>query len=196
MSTITRRAALGGVASLPIAGVSGASAATSTVVETSTPEHPWDIARRLACELSDVLSANGPDGFGPAGEWYAEIYPVSDQGYDVMFVSIEASRQRHSCVSPLLQRLIRTHRNAREAFEAAINASDSVILGRSPSKAARRRVDRAQKHDDEALTAICAFSPQGHADAVAKAKYLRKFVRWGELTTDQIMAIACAGALS
>ena len=68
-----------------LAGAPAAVVAT-TLPAIAAPEHPWEKARRLARELSNVLDECS------GGRWYAEIYPASSGPYACGFGDIDARR--------------------------------------------------------------------------------------------------------
>lgn len=176
-------------------GVAGVSAALPTVSEATEPatQHPWEMARLLAYELSHVLAKDLGDARSPAGKWFAEIFPAGGRlGYEIQFSNIAARRLRHVSISFPFQQLVDRHKAARANFLDACEKTDRAVLGREPSKAAWRRLRRAEKAEIAALTAVCAFPPHGRADAIAKVRHLRKFVKGGDLTAKQVMAIANA----
>ncbi|MGB3418745.1 MAG: hypothetical protein WBA36_18885 [Mesorhizobium sp.] len=189
---ITRRAAL----AVAGAGLTTALTGVDVSVATPAPEHPWDKARRLAGELSEVL-AEGNGGFdGPSGKWSAQVYPSGHSDYPVGFMNISSHEwPRHNVTLPC-KKVIDAHRKARKAFEAACDGTDRKLLGREPSKAAVRRWNKASKAEEQALVDVCAFVPRGPADAKAKAKYLKTFIDWGELYERHILALAFAGVRS
>lgn len=199
---ITRRlflrqsAVVSTIYAMPTAALAADADAPTLAADAAPNEHPWDAASRLAHELSEVLATDGVAGWGPAGKWYAEVYPTSIRGHDVLFCNIKARNWSRAHVSQPFLQVVDAHKMARSAFEDACRDVDRTAIGREPSKAAWRRWRQAGKVENAALKDLCAFHPDGRADAMAKARYLRKYVASGELTADQIMALAYAGTWS
>lgn len=158
------------------------------------PEHPWVKARRLASELSQCLSEGDDDwGSGPGGEWLAEVYPAGSGEYCVGFGSISSREWPRCNVSFPMQQTIDAHMAALEALNNACDGIDRVKLCREPTKAARRRWDRASRAETLALSALCAAKPHGRADGIAKAAYMAKIGRkrlLDDLSLDDILALA------
>lgn len=185
MEKLTRRTALAAIPSL------GAAAILPVAAAAATPEHPWEKARRLGKELADVLAQDIGDGIGPGGEWYAEVHPAG-RDYNVMFGSIDAREWPRRNVSLPWQNLVAAHKAAWDAFGRSVDECDVP----SPSKAAERRWNRTNRAEEKALEAICAFRPHGAADARAKAAFIAPYIRRGELTPNQIMALNFSGVRS
>jgi len=184
MPKVSRRAALASLASIP------AVALPAVAASAAEPAHPWDRARTLAKQLSEVLAEN--TAAGPSGKCYAEIYPAGSSEYTVMFGDI-GSREyaRHNVTLPC-QDVIDRHKQARSAFEAAIAGVD-LPSGQKPTKAAKRLYDRTNAAEEAAMIAVCAFHPAGRADAAAKAAYLEKFIRFGEFQQEHLLELVNAG---
>lgn len=195
LPAINRRRLLGGIAAVSTASaVAGASAAAASAVTPSEPEHPWDKARRLADELAEVL-AEGDGSTGPGGEWYAMVHPLGTAQYPVCFGNMRSRDWAERNVSLPMRKVIEAHKEARTVFEASCTETD-VGPGKKPSKAAQRRYKRANKAELAALTAVCAFSPLGRADAKAKAQYLLPFCQYGELQDFQVEALITSAVRS
>lgn len=183
MEKITRRTAL---AAIPAMGTAAIVPATAQPVEN---EHPWEKVRRLARELSEALCEGDGAWTGPGGKWCADIYPADQRdGYPIGFGNIRAKERPRRNVSLPWQNLVAAHKDAWEAFGRAVDECD-LGPGIEPSKAAQRRWDRSNRAEERALEAICAFRPHGSADARAKAAFIAPYIRRGELTSDQIMAL-------
>jgi hypothetical protein len=198
-SEINRRRLLGGLATVTAASATvGATAAIAATYEESPetePLHPWERARNLAAELSAVLSEGDGAWGGPGGHWLAEVHPTGVEAA-IAFISISAREWPRRNVTLPMQKVIDAHKAARETFNAACSATDEVELGKPASKAAQRRWKNASRAEEAALTAVCAFTPRGAADARAKAAYLMPFCRYGELVDYQIEALIRSGARS
>lgn len=184
MDKITRRSAL----AVTGAGLTAALTGVSTSVAAAEKEHPWVKARRLAYELSETLAEGDGAWTGPGGEWYAEVQPAG-RNFPFLFGNIMAREEYARVVSLPCRDVIEAHRKAREVFCAACDGVDRIALGHEPSKAARRRYDKANQAEEDALVAVCAFHPTGSSDARAKVDYLMPFVQGGELYEHHITAL-------
>lgn len=171
----------------------GAVVVGTVVPAAADPEHPWEKARRLARDLSEALRDGDGAWSGPGEKWFAEVHPASDSGCNVLFGNIHARDWPRQNISASCREVMEAHRRARAAFEKTCRDTDCVALGREPTQAALRRNMRAGRAEEAALTAVCAFHPQGLADAKAKANYLTQYIRWGELTHDQLLALVYSG---
>jgi len=186
-NTITRRAALGGLACAPLAA-----AAAEPSLPDIAPEHPWDRARRLAEDLSRTLAEAPADGAGPNGRWFAQVRPWTGSGYDVMFGWMPPER-RGDAVSLECRGAIEAHQEARRHLEAMVKAADPVALGREPSLAAKRRQRHADRAEAAAFLDLCAFPPLCNADAFAKVDYLKPYWEAKELTSRHVTPLIEAG---
>lgn len=190
-SSITRRSALTSIAAIPAMGTAAIAPSQAASVEAA----PWEKARRLADELSAALSEGDGAFNGPGGKWYAEVYPANGSSdYVVSFGNIKARQDRHQNVSLACRQVIEAHMEAREVFEAACAQTDRIAIGGEPTKAAHRRYRKASKIEVAALTDVCAFRPRGPADAEWKAKYLEKYIHWGEVTHEMVIALVRSSA--
>ncbi|WP_275789777.1 hypothetical protein [Pararhizobium gei] len=181
LAHITRRGILKGIATSSVVAVPSVAAASSELAH--EPEHPWETARRLAHELSDVLRATDD------GRWFATIYPADQHEYPIMFGDIKSQEDARNYVDTRLSALIGAHREAVEIFSSACDATDRIAIGREPSKAAWRRYTKASRDEEKSFLAVCEFRPMNDATRSVKAKYLQEFTRHTQLNEVQVAAL-------
>lgn len=87
MTGISRRTVIGGMASLPAAGGTGAALAASGIPTVSTEEDPASKVQRLSRELSEALDEWG------GGSFKAVVHPASNQACPVEFTRCSLPRE-------------------------------------------------------------------------------------------------------
>lgn len=192
MPDVTRRNALVTTGAGLMAALVGSLAVTPAKANAAPAivpqELPVDRVNRIAWELADALNTYAD------GRFHAEIYPSLPHDYPVIMVHTKAREQGKTLVSMQFRELVAAYDAAEKALVAAMRKTDDVVLGREPSKAALKRLDKVSRAETRALMAVCSYRPWNDGERKEKARVMLGYERGGRLDDSHFRAILAASA--